>query len=525
MQEYFDAKLKALEDIFAREIPVFERNLTILFLKHTYQLKKLEGKDLEKTQARFREFMDQSELLLRFFFHLDEFNRLNGLRSEIEHKKNSSLPAALDDEIQFGTAISGLERQIILCRKLKFLERSLVEIGGDHYPLSGIGRVLDEVYSVTGRRNVVKGLLEKFRRYYEVSLEMMREALVYKRITCLNSGGRQAKLKRGEWLGEMTFEEAGRLVSLLDETEAAKGRGISQDQRARQETFISLRKKLDETSAAVKNGDPKPLNPLEEGEMNLLVMRLNNVGQLEEQIAEVEKRFEDYRRKTSLDPRNTIVRAYNENIRLLTQCLYYYLELSMFRNPKLGLNARELQDRLQDRMRELDDRFADELAGNGEEPEGQAAGQAQAEARIEPDPEKKADLLAASLGELADSEKIKPLKALADFGSLEALRCILPVCTTGSGFIRNLARNAAIKICLRTLKEDEYKPQLGIQQKKKLVDLVVKLDEKYSNLRDMEISDPGVRQKVYDILIKEDREYTSRTIGEIIAETDEWVRA
>jgi len=542
--EYFNEKLKALEDIFAGDISVFEHMLVTMFLRHSYQPEKLKEENLKKVKERFREFVQERERLLRFFYCLDEFDRLNQLRAEIDQEKKSSLSEVLENEIQREGTNAGIERQIIICHKLEHLARNLIGVSEGHDPLNGIKRVVDEVYSVEGNQNLAKGLLEKFRKYYEIEFEVCRDALVYKRIVHLNSGSKEARKNRKKWLESMSYYEVDRLVNLLEIKEESWA-NLSQDQKARRELFQSLRKKLDEDNAEQEDVS-KRRNTLEEGDMNLLVMRLDNVSQLEDQITAVGQRLEEYRRQNNMDDQDTIY-SYNDNIKHLSECLYFYLELSMLKNPDLGVQGKELLLELRKQMDELDSRLKAEMAGTAEGPAGdstaetapdQAATPAQeaapgSESRLlekqeideEKDPEKRAAQGAEQLKDLPDSAKIKPLKELACFGSLGDLPQILPLYQYSSAFLHKLARNAVIKIILRELKEEEDRGRMGVQQKKKLIELMAALDNKYSYLKEMEISDPKTRQKIYDILIREDKDFTAQSLTEIIVDTDEKVRA
>ena len=108
---------------------------------------------------------------------------------------------------------------------------------------------------------------------------------------------------------------------------------------------------------------------------------------------------------------------------------------------------------------------------------------------------------------------------------MDTLKYILPLSQYNSDFLRNMARNAVIKIILRLLRENEEKTMLGLQQRKKLIDFVVGLEQKYSYLKDMELTNPGTTKKVLDILIREDKDFTAKTLSEIILDEDEKVRA
>jgi len=539
-QEHFDTKLKALEDIFAGDITVFEQTLIKMFWRHTYQTEKLKGKKIQEVEEGFRKFAEESERLLSFFFCLDEFNRLNRMRADIDRDKKSSLSMALEDEIQRGCTLANLERQITICRKLEHLSRRLVEISQGHDPLSGVRRVLDEVYSAEGNQSAIKGLLEKFRKYYEFELEQTREVLVFKRVIHLNSGSRQARANRKKWLDSMSHAEIERLVNLLEVNNGSGGR-LSREQKARQELFQVLRKKLDGDKAEEADKNERR-NTLGEVDINLLVLRLDNVSLLEDQISAGEERIENYRRQNKVDYQNTVISSYNDNIKHLSQCLYFYLELSKISNPALEIPGREISKELRRQMEELDAGFEAEKSGavesSAEANPGEnaakvqsAAPQAKSTTAVEPeigkeqDPRGKAALLAEKLNELPDAAKIKPLKELALFGSLEALPHIRTLYRSRSGFLHKLARNTMIKIILRELKEAESNRRMGIQQKKKLIGLVQELDSRYSYLEEMEIVDRGTREKVFDILIREDKAFTARAITEIIVDKDERVRA
>ena len=375
---------------------------------------------------------------------------------------------------------------------------------------------------------------------------MTLEALVYKRIIHLNSGSKEAKTNRKKWLETINYAEIDRLINLLNVKDDSGG-GLSQEQKVRKELFQKLRGKLDKDNADQKDVS-KRSNTLEEGDMNLLVMRLSDVSQLEDQIAAVEQRLEKYRQENKMDQQNTSVEAYGDNLNRLSECLYYFIELSGLSKPELKAKGKELQTEFREQMNELDTRLKAEMGDTEEEPAGESTDKKDREgaettaqkeapgAEIQPrevlksieavrDPEKKAALLAKQMKNLPDSAKIKPLKELACIGGLGDLPQILPLSQYSSDFLRKLARSAVIKIILRGLKEDEKTGKMGIQQKKKLLDLVVGLDKKYSYLKEIEAGDPKFREKIYDIIIKEDKDFTARTLGEIIVDSDEQVRA
>lgn len=133
--------------------------------------------------------------------------------------------------------------------------------------------------------------------------------------------------------------------------------------------------------------------------------------------------------------------------------------------------------------------------------------------------------MAQSLEKLSDCDRVRPLKDLAQIGDLQTLSYIVPFTTRGSTFLRRLARNALIKIILRSLKEDETSATLGIKQKQQILENIEALDKKYSRLREMDLSDRQTRERVYDILIHEDQEFTARTVAEILDDSDPCTRA
>jgi CheY-like chemotaxis protein len=546
MVESFHTGLKVFEDIFIADYSVFESILVMMFLSHTYQREKLVGDKLKQAEKRFREFVDKNERLLRFFYCLEEFNRLNRVRLEIDQGKKSSLSVALEEEIQGGGTIDTIKRELIICRKLEFLARSLIELSEGHDPLDGVRRLLAEVYSADENQSPVKGLLDKFYKYSEFELKLTHEALLYKRIIHLNSGSRAAKNNRNEWLKSFGCNEVERLVNMLEIKNNTGGR-LSSEQKIRQELYLQLRKKLDTGNSGLEDNS-KSRNMLVKEDINLLVLRLGNGSLLEEQISLVEKKIENYRRENKMDYQNTVVRSYSDNISKLSQCLYFFLEFSKRRNPALGKQGKDVLSDLQKQMKELETKILSGMPESmrklaGESVDEPAAGSSEdgeqetiSEARgrtgegrenlaKELDPREKTAQLAKTLKDLPESSRIKPLKDLAYFGTLESLQYLLPLYQSSSGFLQKLTRSTVIKIILRELKEDESRKSLGIQQKKKLIYLVVKLDNKYSYLKNMDVDDPKVRQKILDILIKEDRSFTARTLAEIIMDSDERVRA
>ena len=88
--------------------------------------------------------------------------------------------------------------------------------------------------------------------------------------------------------------------------------------------------------------------------------------------------------------------------------------------------------------------------------------------------------LARSLSSLTDCDRVRPLKELAHIGTLGSIEYIYPFCHRGSTFLRRLARNAIVKIILRTLRDNEQESLLGLKQKKELLDFLLAHDPRSS---------------------------------------------
>ena len=541
-QEYFKTKLEALENIFAGNISIFDHYFVLIFLRYTFQQKRFEGEELETIKNRFREFIEEEKTLLRFFFYLDYFNNYNAERRKLDQNKKSSLSQRLDDEISQGEPSSSLRRQILICDILKYLAAKLIETSQDHKPLDEVRRILDEVYVSEGEENVIKGLLEKFRSYYDFEMNNLHESLVYKQIIAMNSGVKSGRENRKKWIEDMDFDKVNRLVSLL-EIKDANNQRLSQEQKAQLEAYHAFREKLDQVSG---KDDAKSRNPLEEGDMNLLIHRLSNVTLLEEQISREEEKIEAYRKSNNVVYQDNIIRTYNDGISRLTQSLYFFLELSAFLKTRLEIQAKRIFEEVKTEIeafeRQLKGEPAEELKKKPEEEEkekpeeegkeaAEAAGPEKEAPQVpkssadEKDPAKRTVLLAQELKKAPDPVKMKSLKELAYTGEMDSLKYILPLSQYSSVFLRNVARNTVIKIVLRILKENEEKPVLGLQQKKKFVDLVIGLDKKYNYLKEMELASPKTMQKIFDILIHEDADFTARTLSQIITDEDSRVRA
>ncbi|MFH1068297.1 MAG: response regulator [Candidatus Glassbacteria bacterium] len=544
-EEYFKTKLDALENLFAGDISVLDHYFIQMFLRCTYHDHRLEGEELEQVQERFKKFLAEEDTLLNFFFYLDEFNNLNIERGRLDQEKKASFTTRLEEEINLGLPTKNLKRQMVICKMLRSVAEKLIAISAEHNPLDQVRRVLDEVYAADGQENVIRGILEKFGQYYEFEMEILKEGLVYKRIIFMNAGSKAASQKRKAWIAEMDFKIVDRLVNLLEVPETPGAR-LTRDQEEQTKLFQKYRKKINDYRQTVKEEDKRE-NCLDEGEMNLLVLRLSNVSQLEEQVSRVEARLAEFRRQNSVDYQNTMIQSYNENIRRLTQSLYFYIELSVFKRAPIQERAKATLEKIKADVRAIEEEITGvqaepETAGETEGKPGEVKPEDKAEQKpeekpeekkpekkpdpaSEKDPEKRAQLMAEALTEMPDSAKIKPLKELAYTGNLDTLRYIMPLSQYSSDFLRNLARNSVIKIILRLLRENEENPVLGIQQKKKLLDFVVGMESKYAYLKEMELTSSAATQKILDILIREDKDFTAKTLSEIIIDEDDQVRA
>ncbi|MBW7995209.1 MAG: response regulator [Candidatus Glassbacteria bacterium] len=553
-EQYFQHKIDALEQLFAADIGIFNRYFVQLFLRSTFHDPSMTGDALEEVKARFEEFLSDQDILLNFFAWLHEFSLLNQERNTLDQNKKASLSQRLEDQINHGDTIDTLKRQIVLCEMLKGIARRIIGIAEGHSPLDQVRKVLDEVYDSGGENREQAGVLEKFTDYYRVEIEKVRESLVYKRIMFLNAGHKEALKNRKQWLEAIDIDMAAKLVDLLQVPEPQDGK-LSGEQQEQAKLVATFRQQIDECRQAATDteggkgdtGPPAAGRSFDEGMMNLLVLRLSSNNLLEEEIEKMAGELDDYRRKEKLDYQSNMVKSYNDNIIRLTQCLYYYVEINALRNRAIENRAMDVMESVRQEVSELEETLGKVMAGRREEG-GEAAGsgaekkkQGAADdteekdgAKAKPvkidlskitDPVKRAELLAAQLKDMPDSKKIKPLKELAYAGGLDTLKDILPLSQYRSEFLRNLARNTTIKIILRLLRENEETPILGIKQKQKLIDFVVGLDKRFSYLKNMEISNPATIQKIFDILIREDKDFTARTLGDIIIDEDDNVRA
>ncbi len=554
LQKFFKDKLEALANVFSADTSMFDKYFVRLFMRSTFYSEELQNDKLEQALSRFEGFLDKQDTLLDFFYWLYYFNQLNQERTSLELRKKTSLSQRLEDQISLGEPLKSLHRQIVLCGMLKGVSRKLVEIAGDHQPLDRIKRVLDQVYDSNGGDEQSLGVLDRFQRFYHLEIEKINEALVFKRILFMNAGHKEASTNRKQWIGEIDIATAGKLVELLKVPATQNGR-LSEDQQEQQKLYDSLRKQIDDCgekaaeSETDQEGQSRP-GQLDESMLNLLVHRLANPSLLEARIEKVQAELDESRKRQKLDLQSNIVKTYNENIKRLSQCLYYYVEMGALRNKAVENRARGVFEKVGGEVEELERALggaakgetAEDNAGGetgdspreqeavkpGGEKNGQESG-GEKEKKIDPstimDPVRRAEVLAAQLKGMPDSNKIKPLKELAYTGGLDALKHILPLSQYNSEFLRNLARGTTIKIILRLLRENEETPMLGIQQKKKLIDFVVGLDNRFAYLQTMEISNPVTIQKILDILIREDKDFTARTLADIIVDEDDKVRA
>jgi CheY-like chemotaxis protein len=550
MVAYFNDKLEALELIFAGDTSVFSKYFVRIFMISTFNAEKLESDKLEQAMGRFEAFLGDQDILLNFFYWLYKFNLLNQERTSLDQKKTASLTQRLEKQINHNDPMKNLQRQVLLCGMLKDISRRLIEIAGDHKPLDQVKLVLNRIYDSNGEDDNSQGMLDIFQDYYRLEMEKICEALVFKRILFMNAGHREAILNRKQWLEEIDIGTAGKLVELLKVSDPQDGR-LSNEQQDQQKLYITLRKQVDELTKEMESGESEQGEQqeparLDEGSMNLLVLRLANNALLESQIANVQGELDEYRREKKLDLQNSMVESYNEKINRLSQCLYYFVEMDALKNKAVENRAKGVFEK----VRRETDELEQTLSGDGDEkkseddaerleqdenegkPDGEKKAQGSEEKKdkkINPatiaDPVLRAEVLANQLQDMPDSDKIKPLKELAYTGGLDALKNILPLSQYKSEFLRNLARGTTIKIILRLLRENEETPMLGIQQKKKLIDFVVGLDKRFAYLQTMEISNPVTTQKILDILIREDKDFTAKTLADIIVDEDDKVRA
>ena len=136
-----------------------------------------------------------------------------------------------------------------------------------------------------------------------------------------------------------------------------------------------------------------------------------------------------------------------------------------------------------------------------------------------------ADEYALELRKKSDANKIQPLKKLSSIGSLKHLKFILPLYQYSSDFIRKMARNTAIKIILRSLRESEESADFNVEHKIKYIDLLVKLDNRYSYLKKIKLDDSKISRIIFDMLSQENQEFKAQKLAEVINDSDERVRA
>ena len=359
-EECFTNKLDALENLFKADISTFEHNFVLMFLRHTYQEHRLEGEEFDQVKARFNEFVSEENTLLRFFFFLDRFNKLNTEREKLDQSKKTSLGQRLEDQIKNGEPIKNLKRQIVICRQLKAIAGKLIEISSGHKPLDEVRRVLDEVYVSGSTENVIKGMLDKFGKYYEFELSIIEEALVYDRILFMNSGAKVANINRKQWIQEIDFDTMERLVDLLEVKDQRQR--LSHEQKEQMELYEKFREKIDDDRPD-SSDSPQAENCLDEGEMNVLVLHLSNAS-LEEQVLKADEKLQAYRKKNSVDYQNNIIRSYNSNIERLTQTLYFFIEMSTFRKTRLEKRGREIFDEVRKETEGIEKEIKKEFYGD-----------------------------------------------------------------------------------------------------------------------------------------------------------------
>ena len=507
LKRFFSNRLEALENVFAAKMDVFNKYFVRMFMLSTLHGEELRGDKFDQALGRFETFLEDRDILMPFFYWLYYFNQLNLERGSLDQKKKTSLSARLEDEINHGEPLESLRRQILLCGILKGISGRLVEIAGEHKPLDQVKRVLGEIFDSGNGDSESSGLLEKLQDYYGKEIEKIREALVFKRILFMNAGHKEAGLNRKQWLEEIDLATASRLAELLKVPDSQDGR-LTKDQQEQVKLYNTVLQKIEEAEKEVSddadgNDDSASPGRLDEGILNLLILRLGNNSLLEEQIERIQRDLEQYRRQQGLDLQSNMVKSYNDNIKRLSQCLYYYIEMNALKNKAVENKAKEVFATVSQEVRALEQELnagetgqegaaeetqaeegAPESAESSEEAKPEEAKEdkqkkkePEKEKKIDPstikDPQRRAEVMASQLKDMPDSNKIKPLKELACIGGLDALKYILPLSQYRSEFLRNLARSTTIKIILRLLRENEDTPILGIQQKKKLIDFVV----------------------------------------------------
>lgn len=374
LETYFSDKLDALEKIFATDTSVFSRYFVRVFMLSTFNAEQLKSENLDKALERFEQFLSDQDILLNFFYWLYKFNLLNQERTSLDQKKKSSLSQRLEDQINHKDPIVSLQRQVVLCGMLKDISRRLVEIAGDHKPLDQVKLVLNRIYDSNGEDGQSQGVLDKFQEYYRLEMEKIREALVFKRIIFMNAGHREAGLNRKQWLEEIDLATAGKLVELLKVPDTKDGR-YSDDQQEQQKLFNTLRKQINEIESEKEKerekgqseqGEQTEPVRLDDGLMNLLILRLANNSLLEEQIEKVQRELGEYRREQKLDLQSSTVKSYNENINRLSQCLYYFIELDALKNKEMENRARGVLEKVRREVDELERSLSgDEGGGAG----------------------------------------------------------------------------------------------------------------------------------------------------------------
>ncbi|OGF96915.1 MAG: hypothetical protein A3F83_01015 [Candidatus Glassbacteria bacterium RIFCSPLOWO2_12_FULL_58_11] len=136
-----------------------------------------------------------------------------------------------------------------------------------------------------------------------------------------------------------------------------------------------------------------------------------------------------------------------------------------------------------------------------------------------------AEIYARELRKKSAANKIQPLKKLAEIGGLKHLKYILPLSQYSSEFIRKMARNSAIRIILRSLREAEESGDFSAALKKKFIDLLIILDKKFSFMEKFQLEDPRITRVIFEMLSQENREFTAQKLAEVITDADERVRA
>ncbi|MFC1613768.1 HEAT repeat domain-containing protein [Gemmatimonadota bacterium] len=372
-----------------------------------------------------------------------------------------------------------------------------------------------------------QGLLGDLLSYYEFERDCYLEGLFLKKILYLITGKKEGKKNRDKWIGRFNYKDVEILIRLF-ELKLEQKNFPRTEQEKMQKQLTDLSKKLADHNSSIVD-EAGRVNNLSPEDVNLLIFRLD-VKLLEEQLSVVETKLGNYSRQYNFGVKKASVCFFNDNVFWLCQALYYYLELSLLISPELRPEALKAKKEVSAFMADINkilkkikissDTESNELTSV----EKQKGAQSQ-RTTAEKEAEKQAELLAEKLNVLPDIKRIKPLKEIARTGGLGSLKHILPLSRYESEFVNKLARNTVIKIIIRSLRQNAVRQELGSEHEKKLMDLLVEMDESYYYLNELSIDDPETKNKLMDVLIQEDSLFSPHTISKIILSSDEKIRA